>query len=51
MRKGAYNENSLSSDPMQFCFTVPAFAQWPEKPITIIVPWAAGGNTDTVVLV
>lgn len=29
-------------------FTVPAFAQWPEKPITIIVPWAAGGNTDTV---
>lgn len=29
-------------------FTVPAFAQWPEKPITIIVPWATGGNTDTV---
>ncbi|WED24029.1 tripartite tricarboxylate transporter substrate binding protein [Vibrio sp. JC009] len=21
---------------------------WPEKPITIIVPWGAGGNTDTV---
>ncbi|EHD19805.1 MULTISPECIES: tripartite tricarboxylate transporter substrate binding protein [Brenneria] len=25
-----------------------AFAAWPEKPITIIVPWSAGGNTDTV---
>lgn len=25
-----------------------ALAEWPEKPITIIVPWAAGGNTDTV---
>lgn len=26
----------------------PAFAAWPEKPITVIVPWGAGGNTDTV---
>jgi tripartite-type tricarboxylate transporter receptor subunit TctC len=27
----------------------PAAAQWkPEKPITIIVPWAAGGSTDQV---
>jgi len=25
-----------------------ALAEYPEKPITIIVPWAAGGNTDTV---
>lgn len=24
------------------------FAAWPDKPITIIVPWGAGGNTDTV---
>ncbi len=23
-------------------------AAWPEKPISIIVPWGAGGNTDTV---
>lgn len=23
-------------------------AAWPDKPITIIVPWGAGGNTDTV---
>ena len=28
---------------------VPASAQWkPTKPITIIVPWAAGGSTDQV---
>jgi tripartite-type tricarboxylate transporter receptor subunit TctC len=26
----------------------PAFAAWPEKPITIIVPFAAGGPTDKV---
>lgn len=25
-----------------------ALAAWPEKPIQIIVPWGAGGNTDTV---
>ena len=25
-----------------------AFAAWPDKPISIIVPWGAGGNTDTV---
>lgn len=25
-----------------------AFAAWPDKPINIIVPWGAGGNTDTV---
>lgn len=24
----------------------PAFAEYPEKPVTIIVPWAAGGGTD-----
>jgi tripartite-type tricarboxylate transporter receptor subunit TctC len=30
----------------------PAHAQWkPNKPITIIVPWAAGGSTDQVVRV
>jgi tripartite-type tricarboxylate transporter receptor subunit TctC len=29
--------------------TAPAQAQWkPDKPITIIVPWAAGGSTDQV---
>ncbi|NRF69885.1 tripartite tricarboxylate transporter substrate binding protein [Aquincola sp. S2] len=30
-------------------FATPAAAQWqPAKPITIIVPWAAGGSTDQV---
>src|SRR5690606_14306551 len=25
-----------------------AQAEWPERPITIIVPWGAGGGTDAV---
>jgi len=25
---------------------LPAMADYPEKPITLIVPWAAGGGTD-----
>lgn len=29
-------------------FSGSLFAAWPDKPITIIVPWGAGGNTDTV---
>jgi len=24
----------------------PAFAAYPERPVTLIVPWAAGGGTD-----
>lgn len=26
----------------------PAFAAWPERPLTLVVPWAAGGGTDAV---
>ena len=26
--------------------TLPAFAEYPERPITLIVPWGAGGGTD-----
>jgi tripartite-type tricarboxylate transporter receptor subunit TctC len=29
-------------------FAGPAFAQYPDRPITVIVPFAAGGPTDTV---
>lgn len=28
--------------------TAPAMAEWPEKPIQLIVPWGAGGATDQV---
>jgi tripartite-type tricarboxylate transporter receptor subunit TctC len=27
-------------------FATPAFAAYPERPVTLIVPWAAGGGTD-----
>jgi tripartite-type tricarboxylate transporter receptor subunit TctC len=31
------------------CLTVPAFAQtWPQRSVVIIVPFAAGGNTDGI---
>ena len=33
-----------------FAFAAPAQAQWkPTKPITLIVPWAAGGSTEGIV--
>ncbi|MDF1778822.1 MAG: tripartite tricarboxylate transporter substrate binding protein [Rhizobiaceae bacterium] len=28
--------------------TLPAFADYPERPITLLVPWSAGGGTDAV---
>ena len=28
---------------------VPALAEYPERPVTIIVPWGAGGGTDTII--
>lgn len=27
-------------------FAMPAYAEYPERPITLIVPWGAGGGTD-----
>ncbi len=29
-------------------FAVPALAAYPERPVTLIVPWGAGGGTDAV---
>ena len=31
-----------------FAFNAPVFADYPEKDITLIVPWSAGGGTDTI---
>lgn len=28
---------------------VPALADYPDRPVTIIVPWGAGGGTDTII--
>lgn len=42
------NRNRSSSLALLAALVVslPAFADYPEKPITLIVPWAAGGGTD-----
>jgi tripartite-type tricarboxylate transporter receptor subunit TctC len=40
---------SLAAAMLFAVAAAPAYAQWkPTKPITIIVPWAAGGSTDQV---
>lgn len=38
----------LRACALGLAMTAPALSQaaWPEKPITLIVPWAAGGSTD-----
>lgn len=39
---------SLAIATMLSAFAVPAMAQFPERPITLNVAWAAGGGTDAV---
>ena len=31
---------------VSLAFAGPALAAWPERPVTMIVPWSAGGGTD-----
>ncbi len=33
---------------MALCLSASAFAQYPNRPITLVVPWGAGGGTDAV---
>jgi tripartite-type tricarboxylate transporter receptor subunit TctC len=36
----------LAAALVAVCLAAPAFAQYPNRPITLIVPWGAGGGTD-----
>ena len=39
---------SLTAAAALFAVSLPALAEYPEKPVTIVVPFAAGGPTDKV---
>ncbi|HET9903135.1 MAG TPA: tripartite tricarboxylate transporter substrate binding protein [Xanthobacteraceae bacterium] len=39
---------ALAATPAAAVFARPAFATYPDRPIRLIVPFAAGGNADTV---
>ncbi len=40
---------SLSAGMVAMACALPAFAEYPDRPVTIIVPWSAGGGTDTII--
>ena len=39
---------TLCATSLAMAFAGTAHAAWPERPITLIVPWSAGGGTDAV---
>jgi tripartite-type tricarboxylate transporter receptor subunit TctC len=43
-----FNTLAAASVATAAMLSAPAFAAWPDKPITIVVPFAAGGPTDIV---
>lgn len=38
----------LAATALSATVSMPAMAAWPDRPITMIVPWGAGGGTDAV---
>ena len=40
---------SVAAIALAACGATPALAEYPERPVTIIVPWGAGGGTDTII--
>ena len=39
---------AIAATPLASLLSRPAFAAYPDKPIRLIVPFAAGGNADLV---
>ncbi|MCT7377955.1 tripartite tricarboxylate transporter substrate binding protein [Chelativorans salis] len=46
LRRMLLNLETIAVCAVLFAFVSPAMAQYPARPITIIVPWGAGGGTD-----
>lgn len=47
--KRAFKNAMIGGAVAALCITqslTPAIAAWPERPVTLIVPWSAGGGTD-----
>lgn len=49
LMKRVFNSSLIGAGIAALCITQalsPAMAAWPERPVTLIVPWSAGGGTD-----
>ena len=40
---------SMTAAALTIACSLPAFAEYPDRPVTIVVPWSAGGGTDTII--